>query len=42
MNDREKIELEVLTELLEDVTGMHGNYIVEHIKDEIERIKDGV
>jgi len=42
MTEREKIEIEILEELLEDIKGMHSEYIAEHIEEQIDIIKNGI
>jgi hypothetical protein len=39
---REEIEIELLEELLEDISGMHPEYIQEHIKEQIDILKNGI
>ena len=42
MTEREKIEIEILEELLEDIKGMHPEYIAKHIEEQIDIIKHGI
>ena len=42
MTEREKIEIEILEELLEEIKSMHPEYIAEHIEDKIDIIKHGI
>tara|TARA_R110000851_G_scaffold276761_1_gene429804 strand:- start:55 stop:183 length:129 start_codon:yes stop_codon:yes gene_type:complete len=42
MTERDKIELKILEDILDDVQGMHGDYIVEYIKDQIDICKNGI
>ena len=42
MNDRQKIELEVLENLLDNIKAMYPEYIVEYIREQISQIKHGI
>jgi hypothetical protein len=42
MNDRQKIELEVLENLLDNIKAMYPEYIVEYIREQINQIKHGI
>ncbi len=42
MTINEITELRVLEELLEDIKGMNSEYIIEHIKEQIDIIKHGI
>ena len=42
MNDRKKIELEVLENILDNIKAMHPEYIVEYIREQISQINHGI
>ena len=42
MTEREKIEVEVLEELLKDIQGVSPEYIVESIEEQISILKYGL
>lgn len=41
-SEKKELEIKILEELLEDIKGMHLEYIPEHIKEQISILKHGV
>lgn len=40
--DKKQIQIELYEELLEDIKGMHPEYIQEHIQEQISILKHGI
>lgn len=40
--EKKKIQIETLEDLLDDIKGMHPEYIQEHIQEQISILKHGI